>query len=94
MNQQVTVIDKAINSSDSWFHLSLEYSDLPEIVSRLAENGIYEEHTAKNKLVRLYRTYVQEWHDVSYSIIKSMAYANNHNNDMEAGKWQQMRLIN
>ncbi len=93
MNQQVAVIGKAIRSSDAWFQLSLEYSDLPEIVSHLAEKGICEEHIIKDSLIRLYRTYVQEWHDVSYSIVRNMAYDIDQNNDMEARKWQQMRLI-
>ena len=92
MNQQVEVIEQALTLRDAWFHLCLEYpSDLPNMVSRMAQAD--EECVIKEKLIRLYRTYVREWRSVAYAIVENMSLNTGRGNKSEDKRWQQMHLI-
>lgn len=94
VNQQISVIDRAIGSSNAWSELSLEYVDtLPETVCLMGEQGVYEENDLKDKFINLYRTYVQEWRDVSCLVLEKMTRYVTNDNVMEEGKWQQMCWI-
>lgn len=94
VNQQISVIERAIRSSNAWSNLSLEYVDtLPEMVCRMSEQGIYEECDLMEKFINLYRTYVQEWRNVSCLVLEKMTCYMSNNNVMEEGKWQQMCWI-
>lgn len=91
MNQQIDVLNKAIQSDNPWLRLCLQYSaNLPDIVSHLAEETNCDEYTFEKKLVRLYRTYVREWRSVGYSIFEKMTEKINRS---EEERWRQMPLI-
>lgn len=94
MNQQVNIIEKALNSLDPLSNLYLSYNDLPDIVSHMANGNTQIKDALEEKIIKLYRTYVQEWRSVGDSILDDMTHNKIYQDYLEDEKWQQMHLIN
>ena len=56
MNQQVTILNNALNSADPHFHLDMAYSDLPDIVNYMAARNGGDNNAIKEETPRATRT--------------------------------------
>ena len=62
MGQQVDKLREVLSAHNPWYALSREYPEtLPDMVSRLSEAEGLDTHVIINRLVDLYRNYVNEW---------------------------------
>lgn len=94
MNQQVNTINKALSSSEPLFHLQMAFSsDLPDIVGHIADQDRLKRDVIEEKIVELYRTYVNEWLSSADSILDDMKGGKSHEYYLEDEKWQQMKLL-
>ncbi|MBE2222764.1 MAG: 7-cyano-7-deazaguanine synthase [Anaerolineae bacterium] len=95
MNQQIVVLEKALDSSDPYDNLCMAYiNDIPDIVSDVADNAVHDEGVLKERLIQLYKKYVQEWQNVAEILFSEMTLNIKDSYFLEDGKWQQMHLIN
>ncbi|MCA9951329.1 MAG: 7-cyano-7-deazaguanine synthase [Anaerolineales bacterium] len=95
MNRQIAILNDALNSLDPLFRLKTSYSnDFPDIVSYMAIRNDRNDNEIEQEIVKLYRTYVQEWQNSAIFIQDDMTNDRNHEQYLEDKRWHQMQLIN
>lgn len=95
MNQQVAILNDAINSSEPYYHLSMSYSnDLPDIVNCMTNRNDQNNSRVEQKIVELYGTYVREWQNSAIFMRDDLTYVRNPEQYLEGERWQQLKLIN
>lgn len=96
MTGQIHILDKALNTPEPFFHLGRSYpSDLPDVVNCMAHRANQSSNTIEDQLVKLYRTYVQEWQTLTPTLQDAITTCGGKKEQyLEDEKWQQMHLIN
>ncbi len=71
MLDQVKSLRSLLNSATPWFSMSKKYTTLSEIVDRTAKQEGLDLEKMKERLLQLYRRYVQEWDNEIQYILSS-----------------------